>query len=146
VKRCWKLAAGLGALVLLIMIASAFIDEPLRASLERKINTSLTGYSVRIETLRFHPIGFALDLENLVLVRNEQPALPIANIPKWTARVDWEALLSRRLVNDHYLQRPSFRITACIDALPIRPQKPATGVVAGGPYPKSSQTRTPYTC
>jgi len=111
VKRCWKLAAGLGALVLLIMIASAFIDEPLRASLERKINTSLTGYSVRIETLRFHPIGFALDLENLVLVRNEQPALPIANIPKWTARVDWEALLSGRLVNDHYIQRPTFRMT-----------------------------------
>ena len=53
----------------------------------------------------------ALELENLVLVRDEQPDLPIANIPKWTARVDWEALLSGRLVNDQYIERPTFRIT-----------------------------------
>jgi uncharacterized protein DUF748 len=107
----WKLAAGLGALVLLIVIASVFMDEPLRVYLERKINKSLQGYSVRIATLHFHPIGFALDLQNLVLVRNEQPDLPVANIPKWTARVDWEALLSGRLVNDQYIERPTFRIT-----------------------------------
>jgi len=110
-NRTWKFAAGFGALVLLIMIASVFMDEPLRVYLERKINKSLDGYSVRIETLRFHPIGFALDLENLVLVRTEQPDLPVANIPKWTARVDWEALLSGRLVNDQYIERPTFRIT-----------------------------------
>src|SRR5215471_4511657 len=107
----WKLAAGFAALVFLIMIASVFVDEPLRLYLERKINQSLDGYSVRIETLHFHPIGFALDLENLVLARNEQPNLPIASIPKWTARIDWEALLDGRLVNDQYIERPSFRIT-----------------------------------
>jgi uncharacterized protein DUF748 len=110
-NRFGKLAAGLGALVLLIMTASVFIDEPLRLYLEQKINKGLEGYSVRIGTLQFHPIGFALDLKNLVLVRDDQPDLPIATIPLWTARVHWKALLSGRLVNDHYIERPSFRIT-----------------------------------
>jgi len=123
-NRFRKLAAGLGALVLLILIASVFMDEPLRVYLERKINQSLQGYSVRIERLHFHPIGFALDLENLVLVRDEQPDLPIANIPKWTARVDWEALLDGRLVNDQYLERPSFRITRTLAKQEARDQVP----------------------
>jgi hypothetical protein len=123
-KRFWKLAAGLGGLVLLIMIASVFMDEPLRVYLEHKINKSLNGYSVRIETLHFHPIGFALDLENLVLVRTEQPDLPVANIPKWTARVDWEALLSGRLVNDQYIERPTFRITRTLAKQEARDQVP----------------------
>src|SRR5262249_18591909 len=120
----WKLAAGLGALVLLILIASVFMDEPLRVYLEHKINQSLNGYTVRIATLHFHPIGFALDLENLVLVRDEQPDLPIANIPKWTAHVDWEALLSGRLVNDQYIQRPTFRITRTLAKQEARDQVP----------------------
>ena len=62
-----KLAVGLVALILLIVIASLFIDEPLRVYLEQKMNHSLKGYTVRIERLHFHPIGFALDLENLEL-------------------------------------------------------------------------------
>ena len=123
-KRFWKLAAGLGALVLLIMIASVFMDEPLRVYLEHKINQSLNGYTVRIETLHFHPIGFALDLENLVLVRNEQPDLPVASIPKWTAHVDWGALLSGRLVNDQYIERPTFRITRRLAKQEARDQVP----------------------
>src|SRR5262249_55961306 len=123
-NRFWKLAAGLGALVLLILIASVFMDEPLRVYLEHKINQSLNGYTVRIATLHFHPIGFALDLENLVLVRTEQPDVPVATIPKWTARVDWEALLDGRLVNDHYIQRPTFRITRRLAKLEARDQVP----------------------
>src|SRR5262249_23115224 len=110
-NRFEKLAAGLGALVLLIPTGSMFMDEPLRAHPERKINQSLNGYTRRIETTHFHPIGFALDLENLVPVPNRQPDRPVASIPKWRACVDWEALLSGRLVNDHYIQRPTFRIT-----------------------------------
>jgi hypothetical protein len=106
-----KLAVGLVALILLIVIASLFIDEPLRVYLEQKMNHSLKGYTVRIERLHFHPIGFALDLENLELVRNERPDLPVASIPRWTASLQWKALLFGRLVNNQYIERPTFRMT-----------------------------------
>jgi len=106
-----KLAAGLAALVVLVGIASLFIDEPLRVYLERKMNQSLKGYTIRIQKLDFHPIGFALDLENLELVRNERPDEPVASIPRWTARLHWKAFLAGRLVNDQYIERPTFRIT-----------------------------------
>src|SRR5262245_50243307 len=108
----WKrFAVGFVALILFPVIASVFVDEPLRGYLERKINYSLKGYTVSIERVRFHPIGFALELENLVLARNERMDLPIASIPRWRASLQWKALLFGRLVNDHYIERPTLRIT-----------------------------------
>src|SRR5215510_7504256 len=93
-EKGWKrFAAGFLALVLLIVMASVFIDEPLRGYLERKINQNLKGYTVRIEKAHFHPIGLALELENLVLARNERMDLPMASIPRWRASLDWKALL-----------------------------------------------------
>lgn len=108
----WKrFTVGFVALILFIVIASVFVDEPLRGYLERKINHSLKGYTVRIERARFHPIGFALELENLVLARNERMDLPVASIPRWRASLQWKALLFGRLVNDLYIEHPTFRIT-----------------------------------
>ena len=110
-NRWSKLAVGLAALVVLVVIAGLFIDEPLRVYLERRMNQSLKGYTVHIQKLDFHPIGFALDLENLELVRNERPDEPVASIPRWTARLHWKAFLAGRLVNDQNIERPMFRIT-----------------------------------
>ncbi len=111
-KKYWsKLAWSLAALILLVAVASLFIDEPLRAYLEHKMNQSLKGYTVRIEQVHFHPVGFALDLDNLELVRNELPNQLVASIPRWTARLHWKALLHGRLVNDQSIDRPTFRIT-----------------------------------
>lgn len=111
-EKGWqRFVAGFAALILLIVIASVFIDAPLRGYLERKINHSLNGYTVRIVRAHFHPIGFALELENLVLVRNEQMDVPVASIPRWRASLHWKALLFGRLVNDQYIERPTFRIT-----------------------------------
>lgn len=106
-----RFAAGFTVLVVLVVICSFFIDEPLRGYLERKMNSSLKGYTVRIEALRFHPVGFSLDLDNLELVRTDQPDPPVATIARWTARLHWKALLSGRLVNDQYIERPRFHIT-----------------------------------
>ena len=108
----WKrFILGFVALILFIVIASVFIDEPLRGYLERKINHSLKGYTVRIERVHLHPIGFSLELENLVLARNERMDLPVVTIPRWRASLQWKALLFRRLVNDQYIEHPTFRIT-----------------------------------
>ena len=95
----WLLAIS-GLLVVLLVIAAFFVDEPLRRRTEAKINASLKGYTVRIEKLDFHPIGFSLDLENSVITQDANPEPAVAEIPNLTASVNWRALLSGHVVAD----------------------------------------------
>src|ERR671912_2351206 len=94
------LAAIFGLLIVLAVIAAFFIDEPLRRRTEAKINASLKGYTVRIEKLDFHPIGFSLDLENSVITQDANPEPAVAQIPNLTASVNWRAFFSRHLGAD----------------------------------------------
>ena len=50
-------ATGLLTLIVLVIIAAFFIDEPLRQRMEANLNRALRGYTVRIGKLDFHPIG-----------------------------------------------------------------------------------------
>jgi uncharacterized protein involved in outer membrane biogenesis len=104
------LAAIFGLLVILVVIAAFFIDEPLRRRTEAKINASLKGYTVQIGKLDFHPIGFSLDLENLVITQDANPDPPVAEIPNLTASVNWRALLSGHVVADFEINNPKLFI------------------------------------
>ena len=106
--RRWLLAAG--GLVVLLLVASVtalfFIDEPLRRYTERKMNASLKGYTVTIGKLHFSPINFSMDLRNTVIVQNQYPDPPVANVERLYASVHWRALLSGRVVGDILIDRP----------------------------------------
>jgi hypothetical protein len=105
------LGGSIFLLIAAVVVASFFIDEPLRQYMVRKLNSELQGYTVDIERLNFHPIGFSLDLERVTLVQNAIPDPPIAKIEKWSASLQWTALLSGRLVNNHTIVRPVLHIT-----------------------------------
>jgi len=115
-KRGTALMVGAGAGVVLLLLAGAavFIDEPLRSYIEQKMNRSLKGYTVRIGSLDFHPIGFSIELEDVQLVRTDQPDPPVATIARWTASLHWKALLSGAVVNDQYIERPRFHMTRAL--------------------------------
>jgi hypothetical protein len=106
--RGWALAAG--ALVVLLLVASVvalfFIDEPLRRYTEAKMNANLKGYHVTIRRLHVSPINFSLDLRDTVVVQDQQPDPPVANIERLYASVHWRALLSGRVVGDVLIDRP----------------------------------------
>ena len=104
------LVAVVGVLVISAIIAAFFIDEPLRRRTEAKINAALKGYTVRIGKLDFHPIGFSLDLENLVITQDANPDPPVAEIPNLTASVNWRALLSGHVVADFEINNPKLFI------------------------------------
>src|SRR3989442_10134829 len=76
--------AGAGAIVLAIVVlavgASFFIDEPLRRYVESQMNQRLDGYTVRIGRLDFHPLGFSIDFENLLLTQNAHPDPAVSRI------------------------------------------------------------------
>ncbi len=104
-------AGILGALVLITGLPFAFIDEPLRAYIERQLNSRVVGYSFRIGSLDFHPIGFSVDLEHVTMFQSEHPDPPVAEIPKWHASIHWRELLTGHLVSDHSIDRPTLHIT-----------------------------------
>jgi len=116
-KRVWLrrvlfwVGGGIATVLLLLVIASFAVDEPLRAYLERQMNSKVEGYSFRLGKLDFHPFGFAIDLENLVVTQNSAPDPPVASIQKWHASMEWTALLWGRLVNNQRFVKPVLHIT-----------------------------------
>ena len=105
----WLRRAGVVvlALLLIVFIASFFIDEPLRRAVVRQMNQQLKGYSADIRQLRFHPIGLSLTLYDLKFVQQAHPDPPVFHAPRLDASVEWKALLRGRLVADSALTQPA---------------------------------------
>src|ERR1044071_9776511 len=107
VRRSLKIAALVFvAIVVLAFIATFFIDKPLRGLVESNINSRLVGYSARVGTVHFHPIGFSLDLLDVVLVQQAHPDPPVMRIGQLHASVHWRELLFGRAVADFQMYRP----------------------------------------
>ena len=68
--------------------------------MEATLNQRLTGYSVRLPELDFHPIGLSLTLRGLTIRQNAHPEPPVMIIETLDAGVHWRALLHLRLVAD----------------------------------------------
>ena len=101
---------AVGALVVLLLVAVVvalfFIDEPLRRYTEAKMNASLKGYTAHIGKMHFGPTNFSMDLRNVVIVQNEHPDPPVANFERIYASVHWKALLHGRVVGDVLIEHP----------------------------------------
>jgi hypothetical protein len=85
---------------------SYYLDTILPGYVERAMNQRITGYSVRIRAVRFHPIGFSLDLLDLTVTQDQHPDPPVLRIPRLHASVHWGAMLERRLVADFLVEHP----------------------------------------
>ena len=116
--RWYRWVAGVAvAFVLLLVIAAFFLDEPLRRIVERQMNERLDGYTVTIAKLDFHPIGFAIDLRDVVVVQNANPDPPVIRMERLSASTQWSAVIRGRLVADFALVRPTLYINrAHLDA------------------------------
>lgn len=100
------LIVGAAVLFLAIVALDVLIDEPLRASIERRMNAALDGYSVRIGGADFKPWSFALDLEDLAVTQDAHPDPPVLDLAAFEFSVQWRALLRLRLVADAELVEP----------------------------------------
>jgi hypothetical protein len=109
--RWYRWVAGVAvAFAVLLVVAAFFIDEPLRRVVERQMNDRLDGYTVTIAKLDFHPIGFAIDLRDIVLVQNANPDPPVMRMERLSASTQWSAVIRGRLVADFALVRPTLYI------------------------------------
>jgi hypothetical protein len=94
------------ALAVLLFVASFFVDEPLRRSIERRMNDRLEGYDVRLSKLHVRVFSLSMALDGLVVRQKAHPEPPVLRIERLTTSVHWRALLSGHLVADVVLERP----------------------------------------
>ena len=109
-RRTWILC-GIVAVVLIAVGFSYFVsNQALRRYMEHQMNSHLKGYTVHVGRAYFHPITFALNLQDLTLTQDANPNPPVANIGRLRARVHWGALFKARLVGDFLIDRPKLYI------------------------------------
>jgi hypothetical protein len=109
-RRGRRVLAGIGILVALIVIASFFVDEPIRRAIESQMNRRLKGYTARIERLSFHPIGASLTLSGLAFTQDAHPDPPVLNVPRLEASVQWKALIFGRVVANFRIVEPTLYV------------------------------------
>ena len=105
-KRWLWIGFGVGVLIASLTGLSFYLDTILRGYMERAMNENLTGYSVHLRAVSFHPIDFSVDLLDTTMVQDAHPDPPILQIPRLHAGVHWRALLDRRLVADFRIEHP----------------------------------------
>lgn len=106
-----RLVLGLVVLLGLLAVGSLMIEEPLRRTLERRVNASLSGYTATIGRVDLRFTGFGIVLRDVTVVQNAMPNPPLAYLPEWTTSVQWRALLSGALVADTTFTRPELFLT-----------------------------------
>lgn len=109
-RHTLQVLAVIVALILLVIIASFFADEPLRRHMEKRMNEKLTGYTARIGELDFNLFGFAITLQDLSIVQDAHPNPPVALIPRLRASVQWSELFALHLVADFRFDQPQFYV------------------------------------
>ncbi len=105
-KHTLQLLGILLAVVLLIILASFFVDEPMRRAMEKSMNEHLTGYDARIRDLDFHLIGFSVTLHDVSIRQEAHPEPAVALIPRLRASVQWTELVKLKLVSDFQIDQP----------------------------------------
>ena len=106
-RKRWMWLLGIVAgLIVVIIAASFFIDEPLRRYAEEEINARLEGYTVRVGNLDLHPWRFAVDVSEVTITQDANPEPPIVHVPQLHAGLHWRALLSGRVVGESRVERP----------------------------------------
>lgn len=110
-RRRWLwFAVPVAVVLVLAVVVSAFLDEPIRRTVEKQMNAKMKGYTAHIRKVDFHPIGFAVDFYDVQLIQDANPDPPVMKIARLTASVQWRALIHRALVSDFKLVRPTIHV------------------------------------
>lgn len=108
-RRRW--VAGAAALLMVVaFLALRFSNEPLRRRVESGMNAALDGYTVRIGSLRYNPLGLSVVLRDVVIVQDAHPDPPVADVSKIAASVQWLAVLRLDLVGDLEIDEPRIHL------------------------------------
>ena len=89
-----------------LFVASYLLDEPLRGTMEKRLNAPLKGYSVRLPGLHFQLVGLSLTLKGLTVLQQANPDPAIARFPVLHFDIHWREILQGKVVAEVELERP----------------------------------------
>ena len=103
-KHTLQILGIIAAFLLLLVVASFFIDEPLRRAMEKRMNERLTGYTASIRDLDFRLLS--ITLHDVSIRQDAHPEPAVALIPRLRASVQWTELITFHLVADFQIDQP----------------------------------------
>lgn len=104
-------AVGIPVILALVHFgASYLLDEPLRRSMERKLNRDLKGYSVRLSGVHVQLIGLTVTVNGLTVLQQAHPDPPVAYFPIVKASIHWRGILVGRFVGELMMDRSKINI------------------------------------
>jgi hypothetical protein len=103
-------AVVVAILVAAALIAPRVVEEPLRRRLESDVNRQLKGYRVHIGGLDLQPLALAIELLDTRIEQEAHPKPAVADVPRFRASVQWQAILSGGLVGDVLFERPRIHV------------------------------------
>lgn len=109
-RSLWFTGALVLLLLIIVLIFSYWMDEPLRTWTENRLNRELKGYQVRLTDLDLNPFSLAIVLQGLTLIQEKHPDPPVAFFETIAAGVQWRALFSGRIVANVQLDRPRLHV------------------------------------
>lgn len=105
------IAVGVAVLIVAVVIAAFFADEPLRAYAERSANEAADGYSIRIGALDLHPLTLSVELHDVGVRQKSDPESPLAHVPTLVLDAEFLPLLVGKAVADVSLNDPVVSVT-----------------------------------
>lgn len=112
--RAHRIKSSLALVAFLLLLGLFFLDAllagPMRTWAERKMNSNLNGYTVRIARVRPHIWRLGLDLDDLVLVQKSHPSPPVANFDALEFSLVWSELLRFKVAGDLTIKHPALHI------------------------------------
>ncbi|HSA85617.1 MAG TPA: DUF748 domain-containing protein [Nitrospira sp.] len=104
-------AVSVAVLIMAVVIAAFFADEPLRAYAERSANEAADGYSIRIGALDLHPLTLSVELHDVVVRQKADPESPLARLPNLVLDAEFLPLLVGKAVAEVSLNDPVVSVT-----------------------------------
>jgi hypothetical protein len=100
----------LAILVLMLFIASFFLDDIVRTRTEATMNQKLKGYHVVLAHAHLQLLGGILTLNGLKVIQQAHPYPPVADLVMMRFHIQVKELFSRRVVADVLLSHPKVHI------------------------------------
>jgi hypothetical protein len=103
-------ASIFAALIVALFIASFYLDGMIRARTEAAMNQKLKGYHVALAHAHLQLVGGLMTLKGLEIIQQAHPRPAVAEIPMMRFHIEWDELLSRRVVAEVLLWHPKIHV------------------------------------
>src|ERR1700720_4272333 len=143
-RRLLWIGAIFAALIVALFIASFFLDGMIRARTQAAMNQKLKGYHVALAHAHLQIVGGILTLNGLKIIQQAHPQPAVADVPMMRFHIEWQELLSQRVVADVLISHPQVHIdqTQLVSEKSDRvPWKREGGRDALGPFSPFKGTR-----